>query len=131
MLIFYFATTEVVPFAAAALVAWAVHRHGVALSGPAFAVACAFFLYHRSRLTGPLLCAGWVVISGIASSHIALAMLGETTPPVWLRGPIPGPAGMTTWIASVAVIAALLVVPRKRESRRRKRVKTIFEQLPP
>ena len=133
MLIFYFATTEVVPFAAAGLLAWLARGAGTIVSASVFGVMLVIFLVYRYRMTGPMLYAGWVALSGRVAAHVALMTLGDAAPFTWWRGPIEGPPGTTLWVLSVATIAGFLVVPKKRRSRQkpdRKRQKSIAEQLP-
>jgi hypothetical protein len=129
LLVFYFATTEIAPMAAAAAAAWAASDLGTGVAVACFLVVAATTLTFRYRVTGPLVCAGWVLLSGAAAAHAAAAVLGSRMPQLWMRGPLPGPYGTSLWACALAIVAALLVVPKKRRAPRK--IRSLAEQLPP
>jgi hypothetical protein len=131
MLIFYFATTEVVPLAAAGVLGWLVKDYGAIATAVVFGGSLVVLLVYRYRMTGPIMYGAWVALSGTVAAYVAVATLGDLAPISWWRAPVRGPAGTTLWVLSVATIAGLLVVPKKRRATKKpKRQKSIAEQLP-
>jgi hypothetical protein len=121
----YFAAGAAVPLVAAAAigyVAWGVSGSLGAGAVPAAGVAAASFgalIAMRRTLTAPILAAAWTAASGAVASVAAWRALGESAPPAWALGTLPGPAGLAVVVLLAAACAAALVWPRARRGEKR------------